>query len=133
MSHGIVTSLGWLMSLTSKGGKKTEVFYFLLSHHIELPTFSFPFLLGPPLAAGGFVPRSPERIEERPEGGRATPPARPPARRAGRQVLELPSSVSFLSLYLSSSSFVVARLVFFCLGVGYFWILVGLFLRKYSF
>ncbi len=121
MSHGIVTSLGWFMSLSSKGGKKTEVFLLLLSHHIELPTFFFFFSSGT-TPSGRRVCPPVARESRRATGGRPCGPARPPARRAGRFSSFLPSSP--FSLYLSSSSFVVARSGVFlswCLGIFGFW------------
>lgn len=109
------------MSLSSKGGKKTEVFLLLLSHHIELPTFFFFFSSGT-TPSGRRVCPPVARESRRATGGRPCGPARPPARRAGRFSSFLPSSP--FSLYLSSSSFVVARSGVFlswCLGIFGFW------------
>ncbi len=120
MSHGIVTSLGWLMSLTSKGGKKTEVFLLLLSHHIELPTFFFFFSSGT-TPGGRRVCPPVARESRRATGGRPCGPARPPARPPRRQAGSRASFLRLLSLSISplplSSSPV---LVFFCPGVWVF-------------
>ncbi len=110
------------MSLSSKGGKKTEVFLLLLSHHIELPTFSFSFPLAGITPGGRRVCPPVARESRRATGGRPCGPARPPAAQAGRFSSFLPSSP--FSLYLSSSSFVVARSGVFlswCLGIFGFW------------
>jgi hypothetical protein len=85
------------MSLTSKGGKKTEVFYFYFHTTSSYLRFLFLFFLDQPWRPAGL---SPGRQKGSKSDRRTAVRPRPPARRAGRQVLELPSSVSFLSLSL---------------------------------
>ncbi len=88
-----------LMSLSSKGGKKAEVFYFSFHTTSSYLRFLFLFFWDQPWRPAGLSPgRHRESKSDRRTAVRPRPPARSPAAQAGRFSSFLPPSPLSLSL-----------------------------------